>query len=60
MAAPSSHVVDAPSSNVPFLGRTFQRESIRNIPVILVTARKDQESKREVLSAGAVDDTHPV
>ncbi len=60
MAALSIRVVDDQSSNVAFLKRTVEREGIRDIPVIYGTARTTKESKREGLSAGAVDGTHPV
>ncbi len=60
MAAPLIRVVDDQSSNVAFLKRTVEREGIRHIPVIFGTARTTHESKREGLSEGAVDDTHPV
>ena len=60
MAAPSIRVVDDQSSNVAFLKRTVEREGIRDIPVIYGTARTTKESKREGLSAGAVDHTHPI
>jgi CheY-like chemotaxis protein len=60
MAAPSIHGVDDQSSNVPFLKQTLKHERIRNVPMIFVTAPNNQKSKREGLSAGAVDDTHQV
>jgi CheY-like chemotaxis protein len=52
--------VDDQSRNVPFLKRTLKPEGIRNVPMIFVTARKTPESKRDGLSAGAVDYPHPV
>jgi len=60
MAAPSIHVVDDQSRNVPFLKRTLKPEGIRNVPMIFVTARKTPESKRDGVSAGSVDYPHPV
>lgn len=60
MAAPSILVVDDQSSNVALLKRTVEREGIRHIPVIFGTVRTTKESKREALSAGAIDDTQPV
>jgi CheY-like chemotaxis protein len=40
--------------------RQLKPEGIRNVPMIFVTARKTPESKRDGLSAGAVDYPHPV
>jgi len=60
MADLSIQVVDDQSSDVPCLKRPSQRGGIGSVPMIFVTARKTKESKREGLSAGAVDHTHPI
>jgi hypothetical protein len=60
MADLSIQVVDDQSNNVSFLKRPLQRGGIGSVPMIFVTARKTEESKREGLSAEAVDHTHPV
>ncbi|MSU67289.1 MAG: hypothetical protein EXS40_01760 [Opitutaceae bacterium] len=60
MAAPSIRVVDEQPINVSFLKRTLEREDVRSIPVIFVTARTTTESKRDGLSMGAVGYTHPI